>query len=190
LKHIVAIGGPNGAGKTTAARLLVPSALNIREFINADEIARGLSPFEPERVAVAAGRLMIARMRELVRDHCSFAFETTCAGRAHLALLQKCKAQGWRLTLLFLWLPSPRLALDRVARRVQAGGHQVPADVVVRRYWAGLVNMRELYLPLADLAAIYDNSDEQRTLVAERIASGTFAVHDAARWAAIEGKGP
>jgi predicted ABC-type ATPase len=121
LKEVVVIGGPNGAGKTTAARLLVPGALDVREFLNADEIAHGLSPFEPERVAVAAGRLMIARMRELVREQCSFAFETTCAGRTHLALLERCKAEGWRLTLLFLSLPSPQLALDRVARRVRAG---------------------------------------------------------------------
>ena len=96
------------------------------------------------------------------------------------------KAEGWRLTLIYLWLPSPQAALDRVARRIRNGGHGIPHDVVVRRYWAGLANMRHLYLPLVDVAAIYDNSDEGRKLVAERTPEGSFMVHDAARWAIIE----
>jgi predicted ABC-type ATPase len=184
--EIVIIGGPNGAGKTTAAQLLVPQGLEIREFVNADEIARGLSPFNPEHAAFAAGRLMLQRIRELIRNRMSFAFETTCAGRTHLPMLQRCKADGWRVTLLYLWLPSPQAALDRVARRVQEGGHGIPDDVVVRRYWAGLSNLRLLYLPLADIAVIYDNSDGQRTLIAERLPKGSLVVHDAGRWATIE----
>jgi predicted ABC-type ATPase len=186
LSEIVIIGGPNGAGKTSTARLLLPKRFELREFINADEMARGLSPFNPEGAAVAAARLMIERMRDLVQERQSFAFETTCAGRTHLHLLRRCKAEGWRLTLLFLWLPSPQAALDRVARRVREGGHNVPRGVVVRRYWAGLANMRLLYLPLVDLAAIYDNSDDQGVLIAERTLRESVVVHDAARWAMIE----
>lgn len=170
--EIVIIGGPNGAGKTTASQFLVPQNLKIGEFVNADEIARGLSPFRPEHTALLAGRLMLERMRELIKSRQSFAFETT-------------KADGWRVTLVYLWLPSPQAALDRVAWRVLEGGHNIPSDVVVRRYWAGLSNMRRLYLPLADVAVIYDNSDGRRILIAEQL-RGTFILRDAERWAAIE----
>ncbi|HMA71938.1 MAG TPA: zeta toxin family protein [Xanthobacteraceae bacterium] len=142
LDDIVIIGGPNGAGKTTTAQLLVPQDLEIREFVNADEIARGLSPFNPERAALVAGRLMLERIRELIKNRQSFAFETTCSGRTHIPILRRCKADGWRVTLVYLWLPSPEAALDRVARRVREGGHGIPDDVVVRRYWAGLSNLR------------------------------------------------
>jgi len=186
LKDIVIIGGPNGAGKTTAAAVIVPRELGIREFVNADEIARGLSPFNAGGAAMTAGRLMIERIQSLVRQEQSFAFETTCSGRTHLLWLRKCKAAGWRVALLFLWLPSPQAALDRVARRVREGGHGLPDEVVVRRYATGLANMRRFYLPLADAAAIYDNSDGGRTLIVERIDDAALVVHDAARWARIE----
>ncbi len=186
MKDIVIIGGPNGAGKTTAAPAVVPQELGICEFINADEIARGLSPFNAEHAAIAAGRLMIERMHALVRGGESFAFETTCSGRVYAGWLQKCKLDGWRVTLLFLWLPSPQAALDRVARRVREGGHAIPNDVVIRRYKTGVANMRNLYLPLADVAAIYDNSDDGRVLIAERTPGVPLTVHDAGRWQMIE----
>jgi predicted ABC-type ATPase len=187
---IVILGGPNGAGKTTAAQVVLPQQLDIREFVNADEIARGLSPFNPAGAALAAGRLMIERIRHLVRDRRSFALETTCAGRGHIGLLRRCKIEGWRVTLIYLWLPSVEAALDRVARRVRQGGHDVPEGVVIRRYWAGLANMRDLYLPLADLALIYDNSDEGRALIAERTPGDSLVIHDARRWTLIKGAKP
>lgn len=180
------LGGPNGAGKTTAAASLLPEALGIREFVNADEIARGLSPFNPDGVAVAAGRLMIERIRALARAGESFAFETTCAGRGHARLLRLCRAAGYRLALVFLWLPSPAAALTRVAQRVREGGHGVPDDVVIRRYAAGLRNMRRLYLPLVDAGLVYDNSGAGRVLIAERISDAPLVVHEPARWAMIE----
>jgi predicted ABC-type ATPase len=186
VKDIVIIGGPNGAGKTTAARRLVPRGLNIREFVNADEIARGLSPYNAEHAAVAAGRLMLERMKALVSSGESFAFETTCAGRAYVPWLRECKARGWRVAFLFLWLPTPETALERVARRVRAGGHGIPNDAVVRRWKAGLVNMPHLYLPLSDGAQIHDNSDGTRILIAERRPDAPLVVHDAVRWAMIE----
>ncbi len=186
MKDIVIIGGPNGAGKTTAAPAIVPTQLGIREFVNADEIARGLSPFNFEGAAMAAGRLMIERIQALLRGGESFAFETTCSGRAYAPWLQACKAEGWRVTLLYLWLPSPQSAVDRVARRVRLGGHGISPDVVIRRYKAGLVNMRRLYLPLADVAAIYDNSDEGRTLIVERTPEASLVVYDTPRWTMIE----
>ena len=186
MKDIIILGGPNGAGKTRAAPAIIPHHLRIREFVNADEIARGLSPFNPDGVAIAAARLMLERMRELVQDGESFAFETTCAGRAYVPWLQGCKARGWRITLLFLWLPTPQAAIDRVARRVRQGGHQIPSEVVIRRWKAGIANMRDFYLPLADTAAIYDNSDVGRILIAERTPDAPLVIYDQVRWAMIE----
>ena len=188
MKDVVLLGGPNGAGKTTAAQSLVPKKLGLREFVNADEIARGLSPFNIEGAAFSAGRLMIERMRNLVHDGRSFVFETTCSGRAHAALLRRCKKDGWRVTVIYLWLPTPEAALERVARRVLTGGHGIPPETVVRRYWAGLTNMREIYLPLADVVAIYDNSDDGRVPIAEKAGGDSLVVRDPARWARISGE--
>lgn len=129
---------------------------------------------------------MLARMEEMRSGDQSFAFETTCSGRNHARFLQHCKADGWRVVLLFLWLPSPEAAIARVARRVSSGGHNIPADIILRRYKAGIVNMRDLYLPLADVAAIYDNSDEGRKLIAEKVPNDFLALHDPARWARLE----
>ncbi|MSP88732.1 MAG: Zeta toxin family protein [Alphaproteobacteria bacterium] len=186
MKDVIVIGGPNGAGKTTAAAWLLPRTLGIPEFVNADEIAHGLSPFNPGGMAFAAGRLMIERIHTLVRAGESFAFETTCAGRGHARLLRLCRTADYRLTLLFLWLPTPQAAMARVARRVEEGGHFVPDAIVVRRYRVGLYNMRQLYMPLVDIAVIYDNSDGAAVLVAERGTSGRFIIHDRARWKRIE----
>jgi predicted ABC-type ATPase len=186
LKDIVIIGGPNGAGKSSSTPAIVPHRLDIREFVNADEIARGLSPFNPTGPAIAAGRLMVQRIQALVRSGESFALETTCSGRAHAHWLRECKALGWRVTLLFLWLPTSQAALDRVAKRVREGGHAIPRDVVIRRWKAGAANMRDIYLPLSDIAMIYDNSDAGRVLVAERTLEVPLVVYDTARWAMIE----
>jgi predicted ABC-type ATPase len=186
LKEIFVFGGPNGAGKTTMATRLLPHRLGIIEFVNADEIARGLSPFDWGRSAIAAGSAMISRIDELVRAQRSFAFETTCAGRRHLRLLKQCRTAGYRITLLFLWLPSAEMARERVARRVRRGGHPIPPDVIARRYAAGLRNMRHLYLPLVDVALIYDNSDEGGELIAARRQDGALVIYDRTRWRMIE----
>jgi predicted ABC-type ATPase len=184
-KGVLVIGGPNGAGKTTAAKELLPSRMNMSEFLNADEIAQGISPFNPDHAAISAGRFMLARMQTLIAQQASFAFETTCAGSSQLRILAACKSDDWRVTLLFLWLPSPEDAIRRVARRVRQGGHSIPEDVIVRRYWAGLRNLHQHYLPLADTAMIYDNSDGERRLVAERMPGSELVVHDAVRWSRI-----
>lgn len=186
MKDFLILGGPNGAGKTTTAQFLLREELGILEFVNADEIARGLSPLNDAAAAFAAGRFMIERVQTLLRGATSFAMETTCSGRTHIRLLAKAKGAGWRVTLLFLWLPSPEAALDRVARRVREGGHSIPPEVVVRRYWAGLANLHAIYLPMADVAVIYDNSDGRRTLVAERPEKGKFIVHDETRWKQVQ----
>ena len=177
---------PNGAGKTTAAHRLLPEGLNIREYVDADAIARGISPLNPEGNAVRAGRLMIQRIRDLARSGESFAFETTCAGRGHLKLLQECREFGYRLMLLFLWLPSAEVAVARVAERVAKGGHSIPNKIIVRRYHAGLRNMRHLYLPAVDTALIYDNSVSAERLIAEQHPGAHLNVSDPKCWATIE----
>ena len=144
VKEIILLGGPNGAGKTTAARVLLLEFLELHPYLNADEIARNLSPGNLEVAALAAGRQLILQMRELVREGRSFALETTCSGKSYLRLLEKCKWDGWRITLLYFWLPTPEDAIARVARRVSQGGHNIPEDVVLRRYYAGISNMRSL----------------------------------------------
>jgi predicted ABC-type ATPase len=183
------IGGPNRVGKTTAAQVLLPEELGLLEFVNADEIARGLSPFNVDGVAMAAGRIMIDRMRALVRAGESFAFETTCAGKQHVVWLKARKAEGWLITLHYLWLPTAEMAIERVSRRVAQGGHSIPEEVIRRRHAAGAQNMLRLYLPLADNASIYDNSDEHLALIASRVGGGDLVVRDRTRWRSLEEAG-
>jgi predicted ABC-type ATPase len=185
-RNVVIVGGPNGAGKTTWAVANLSSTFGIQEFVNADEIARGFSPLDPERVAAAAARAMLGRLRALVASGDSFAFETTCAGRTHARLLKQCRSAGYRLLLVYLWLPSVETAVARVARRVAHGGHGIPKDVIARRYQLGLRNVRYLYLPLVDTAIIFDNSDGHFVPIAERRFESPFVVLDNARWRQIE----
>ena len=168
MKEIVILGGPNGAGKTTTARILLSDFLREHEFLNADEIAREISPRNPEAASLSAGRELINRMRSLVLGGNSFAFETTCAGKSYIRVLEQCRRNGWRIALFYFWLPSPEDSLARVAKRVSEGGHGIPAEVIQRRFRTGLRNMRHLYLPLADTAAIYDNSGQRRILIAQK----------------------
>jgi predicted ABC-type ATPase len=185
LKEVIMLGGPNGAGKTTTAARLLPRVLSIREFVNADEIARGLSPFNPEGSALAAGRVMVERLDALAKSGQSFAFETTCSGRSHVRFLRTCRDLGFRLSFMFFWLPSADLAIERVARRVRQGGHHIPDDVVGRRYLAGLYNMRHLYLPMADVGLVVDNSDEGGGTIAEHRLGTPLIVRDKVRWQQI-----
>jgi predicted ABC-type ATPase len=186
VKDVIVIGGPNGAGKTTAANRLLPTTLELREFLNADEIARGLSPFDPEANAIPARRMMIDRIDKLVGEGRSFAFETTCAGHRQAKLLRSCRTTGYRVTFIFFWLPSPQFAVERVAQRVARGGHHIPEDMIIRRYSAGMYNMRHVFLPLADVALIYDNSGEAPLLIAEKGPNVPFVARDVGRWKLIE----
>ncbi len=179
---IVVLAGPNGAGKTTAAPLLLRDTLALREFVNADQIAQGLSAFEPERVAVTAGRLMLARLDELARQRASFAFETTLASRSFAPWLGARLAAGYIVHLLFLWLPDPELAVARVAEREARGGHAVPEAVVRRRYAAGLRNFFELYRPLVSSWRLYDAGGPQGPRLIAAGQQATTAVTDPLRW--------
>lgn len=160
-KKILIIAGPNGAGKTTFAQEFLPDEAKCPHFVNADLIAAGLSPFAPELVAVRAGRIMLDQIHEHVRKSDSFAFETTLSGRIYLQLIPRWQAQGYTVKLFFLQLPSVEMAVARVRQRVAAGGHNVPEDVILRRFDAGLRNFEQFYKPLVDEWVLYDNSTEQ-----------------------------
>lgn len=164
-KNLYIIGGCNGAGKTTASYTVLPEVLGCREFVNADEIARGLSPFNPSSVTQAAGRIMVGRIRELLGKDETFAIETTLS-RTYLSLVRQAHAKGYVVTLIFFWLRTPELALQRVAERVRNGGHDIPAPTTRRRYVAGITNFFELYADAVDCWVVYDNSISPRTIVA------------------------
>jgi len=177
----VVIAGPNGAGKSTLAPVLLQEALAVTEFVNADVIARGLSAFAPEQVAMAAGRLMLARLRELAERRVSFAFESTLASRSFAPWIRQLLQAGYQFHLVFLWLPSAALAVRRVASRVRMGGHAVPADVVRRH--AGLHNLFRIYLPLATTWRIYDSSRGRMPKLVAVGNEATTVVYDEALWA-------
>ncbi len=159
------IAGCNGAGKTTASMTVLPEVLHCREFVNADEIAKGLSPFRPEEVAVQAGRLMLERIDRLLTRGEAFAIETTLATRSYAGLVRRAKAAGYTVILLFFWLPSPEMAEMRVAQRVAEGGHDIPREVIRRRYWHGLRNLLEIYASEVDVWSMYDNTLQQAPIV-------------------------
>jgi len=182
---VVVLAGPNDAGKSTAAPSLLHGALGVTEFVNADDIARGLSAFDSERAALPAGRVMLGRLRELVRQRISFAFETTLASRSFASWLARLKRDGYSIQIVFLWLPSGDFAIDRVSDRVRMGGHSVPAETVRRRYRAGVRNFFGLYERLASTWRVYDNSDDAPRLIAERLDIQATRVYDQALWASI-----
>lgn len=168
MKNLYIISGCNGAGKTTASMTLLPEILHCREFINADEIARGLSPLNADSMAVQAGKLLIQRFDELLREGADFAVETTLATRSYLRKIALAQANNYHVTLLFLALPSPDMAKQRVANRVAEGGHNIPPQTIERRYRMGLQYLFNNYLPIVDSAMIYDNSDKIPRLIAEK----------------------
>ncbi len=183
---IVVLAGPNGAGKSTVAPVLLAQTLGIGEFVNADDIARGLSAFQPQSVAIAAGRVMLARLDELARQGVSFAFETTLASRSFRPWLEARIMAGYRVHLLFLWLPSPEMAAARVAYRVARGGHGVADEVIRRRYAAGLHNFFALYRSIAEEWRFYDShSVVGPRLLAQGNGSGGIHVLDSPLWADI-----
>ncbi len=155
---MVVIAGPNGSGKTTLAPALLRDFLGVREFVNADTIALGLSGFEAEGSAIAAGRILLRRIEELARLGVDFSFETTLASRSLARWLGGLRERGYRVCLVFLWLESPELAIARVEGRVRLGGHGVPEETIRRRYRRGLSNFVSLYRPLSDRCVLYDNS--------------------------------
>ncbi|MGH9886613.1 MAG: zeta toxin family protein [bacterium] len=180
---VVVLVGPNGAGKSTSAGLILRDALAVSEFVNADSIAGGLSAFRPETVAVAAGRIMLARVSTLAAAGADFAFETTLSGRSFAPRLAAMKRVGYEVHLAFLSLPSPDLAVARVAERVAMGGHDVPERTVRRRFVAGVRNFFDVYQPLANAWQVWDNSVlGGPRLIASSSVEGAAVVHDPSAW--------
>ena len=185
--NIVVIAGPNGAGKSTTAPALLAGVLGVIEFVNADVIAQGLSAFNPEGAAMEAGRVMLRRLKELAASRASFAFETTLASKSFAPWIQRLCKGGYEFHLIFLYLPSPELAIERVANRVRAGGHHVSPEVVRRRYFGGIRNFFRLYRPLASQWRVYDNDDRSGPrLIAAGSAATEELVADAAMWHRIK----
>ncbi|MDE2040701.1 MAG: zeta toxin family protein [Elusimicrobia bacterium] len=172
------IAGPNGAGKTTFAAEFLPHFAKCREFVNADYIATGIAPFAPSTAAIEAGRVMLSRIKELVAQRHSFAFETTLSGRGYLSLFQEIRKAGYRINLFYLWLPSVELAIQRVHDRVRSGGHSVPDGDVRRRFDRGLKNLFGEYLPLLDGWTLINNSERHPRIIAYGLA-GAATIKDA-----------
>jgi predicted ABC-type ATPase len=162
---VIVIAGPNGAGKTTFAREFLPNEAGCPVFVNADLIAAGLAPFAPETAAVQAGRLMLQELARHFAARESFAFETTLAGRGYVHHIRTWQAAGYRVKLIFLQLDGPEAAIARVAQRVQQGGHHIPEETIRRRFAAGRENFTNLYAPLVDAWALYDNAGAQPVLL-------------------------
>ncbi len=167
-KNLYIIAGCNGAGKTTASFTILPEILDCKEFVNADEIAKGLSPFQPEKVSFEAGRIMIKRVNELLLMNVNFAFETTLATKSYKSKVVDAQKKNYTVTLLFFWLQNIDLAIERVKTRVLEGGHNIENEVIRRRYKNGIKNLFEIYLSIVDEVMIFDNSAGKPELIAEK----------------------
>lgn len=178
-KTLYIIAGCNGAGKTTASMTMLPEIWKCREFVNADEIARGLSPYNPESVAFEAGRLMLSRIEYLLQGNESFSIETTLSTRSYAQLVQRAQEKGFKVQLLFFWIPSPEHAILRVAQRVKEGGHNIPTDVIRRRYVAGIKNLFNIYLPIVDYWMLVENLSTQQIIIANGVKGGEIEIKDA-----------
>lgn len=176
INKLYIIAGCNGAGKTTASFTILPEILDCKEFVNADEIAKGLSPFQPEKVSFEAGRIMLKRINELLSENENFAFETTLSTLSYKNKIIKAKDKGYRVTLLFFWLQNIKLAKERVKMRVLEGGHNIESNVIERRYFKGIKNLFNIYLPIVDGALIFDNSEGKHELIADKQIDGLLNI--------------
>lgn len=178
MKNLYIIAGCNGAGKTTASFTILPEILDCKEFVNADEIAKGLSPFQPEKVAIEAGRIMLNRINELLSINEIFAFETTLASKSYKSKIIEAKKKGYQIKLIFFWLENVDLAMERVRVRVSEGGHNIPIDTIKRRYISGIKNLFEVYLPIVDEIIVYDNSRGTPIIIFEKTFDQKINIYD------------
>jgi predicted ABC-type ATPase len=188
MPNLYIIAGCNGAGKTTASYTILPEMLNCKEFVNADSIALGLSPFNQEDVAIEAGRIMLDRINALLQTGEDFAIETTLASKSYISFISKARKANYKITLVYFWLSSPEEAKQRVAARVKKGGHHIPDEIIERRYIRGLYNLNHLYISACDLWIIVDNT----TTKSELVCSGEFnqpkIIYNADIWNIIKGQ--
>ncbi len=180
--QIFVIAGPNGSGKTTSAKKLLPKILQCNEYVNADAVAAALSPFRPEEVAMQAGRLMLDRINHLADQREDFAFESTLASRTFIKFLNECKNKGYDINILFLWLDSPQLAIQRVKLRVERGGHDIPPKDITRRYHRSIHNFLTEYSQIADNWFLYDNCEIESKLIAKKTGNNEPNIVDNVSW--------
>jgi predicted ABC-type ATPase len=187
--NLYIISGCNGAGKTTASYAILPEMLNCKEFVNSDEIAKGLSPFNASTMAVAveASRIMYKRIRELIDVAETFALETTLASRSIAKLVKNAQSKGYSVTLLYFWLNTPDLAVERVKNRVAAGGHNVNEVTIRRRYRTGIMNLFDLYMPICDYWMITDNSLSPMEVIAKGYRNGEREIYNAVVYNKLKG---
>lgn len=181
--NLYIIAGPNGAGKTTASYSLLPDILHCPNFVNADEIARGLSPFAPELVNIQAGRIMLQRIEELLSQHVDFAIETTLSTRSYVQLVHRAQSLGYKVHLIFFFLETEEQAIQRVAQRVSNGGHGIPEVDIRRRFHRGIYNLLNLYMPICDNTRVYNNTHGDAIMVAKyNAASQRMHVYEQEMW--------
>jgi len=185
-RNLYIICGCNGAGKTTASFNILPDILHCKEYVNADEIARGISPFQPDKVAIESGRIMLHRIEELLELGVDFAFETTLSTRSFIGTIEKAKLKGYSITLIYFWLESTELAIKRVQTRVEEGGHNIPTDTIVRRYYSGLRNLFNLYYNWCDLILLYDNSKSNPELLFEKSTGNSEIIYNKDKFQQIQ----
>ncbi len=184
-KNIYVIAGPNGSGKTTFAREFLPDYAQCPQFINSDLIAQGLSPFQPERAAIKAGKLVLEEIKDLAHKGVDFGFETTLSGRTYERHFRVFKKKGCRLHLFFLWVPHESLAIERIKNRVAEGGHDVPEMDVRRRFQRSIVNFFQIYSLLADRWVFFNNSGIRPAPIAKKADKG-LEIFNKELWRAIK----
>jgi predicted ABC-type ATPase len=186
MPNVIVIAGPNGAGKSTLAPALLRDTLGILEYVNADTIAEGLSAFAPEDASFHAGRVMLCRLHELADQGKDFAFETTLASRFYANWLGQLKKRGYRVNLLFLWLPVVELAIERVETRVRLGGHSIPAETIRRRFGRGIENLFSLYIPVANSWRVFNSSQYPPREIARYTEESGALIFDQQIWNQIK----
>ncbi|MCB1081856.1 MAG: zeta toxin family protein [Chlamydiia bacterium] len=185
-KKILMIIGPNGAGKTTISYEMLMNGPKIYEFLNADEIARGLAPIQPEKVPLEASKIMVRRLQHLLVASENIAFESTGAGINYVKYIKQAQALGYEINLIFLYLKSPDQAIKRVMQRVSQGGHDIPSSTIVRRFYSGVKNAISVYLPLSDKAIILDNSGEDFKVIARKMKGKQVDILEKTTWDQLE----
>lgn len=188
MPNLYIIAGCNGAGKTTASYTVLPEILDCKEFINADEIARGLSPFQPEKVAITAGRIMLQRIDELINLKVDFAIETTLTTKSYANTIETAKQNGYDVTLVYFWLKDVELAIQRVNTRVKEGGHYIEDEVIKRRYKKGVFNLINIFTVVSDYWVVLDNSDKHYIFIAEGNSNQRIIIHNSEIWETLKSK--
>ena len=176
--------GCNGAGKTTASYTMLPEILDCREFVNSDEFAKSLSPFDPSTASVSASRFMLMRIQFLLDQGADFSIETTLATRSLVSIIRDARERGYSITILYLWVQSPEIAISRVRDRVNHGGHNITDEVLRRRYRVGLKYLFNTYMPLCDRWIMVDNTFSPFTVIAEG-SSGRLVIKDSEKFEKI-----